>query len=129
MARPWFEGRKQRVTEIQDAEGPNEVGQLALIRVCALTARGKTQALTATQRRERCDGRVKEPTGTRHNVIELGQEGQLEPSEMLGRAGREDEDLNRETEQLTVEQRDARCVTRRRRGGGLLSGPLGEDDR
>ena len=28
MARPWFEGRKQRGTEIQDAEGPNEAGLL-----------------------------------------------------------------------------------------------------
>ena len=28
MARPWFEGRKQRGTEIQDAEGTNEAGLL-----------------------------------------------------------------------------------------------------
>ena len=128
MARPWFEGRKQRGTEIQDAEGPKEVGQLALIRVRVMTARGRHPALTTTQRRERCDGRVKEPTGTRHNVTEQSREG-LVHTEMLGRAGREDEDLSRETEKLTVKQRGARCVTRRRRGGGLLSGPLGEDDR
>jgi len=74
MARPWFEGRKQRGTYIQqDAGGPNEVGQLAQIHVRVVMARGKNPALTYTQRRERCDGRVKEPAGTRHNVIEQGR--------------------------------------------------------